>query len=96
MLRETSLGVAAVENVLNYKRELMAGDVIEIRTRILDLADRKVRFRHEMINRGREIAATSELLGVMFRPAGAQGMRVSAGSIAEGAERTRRRARSVR
>ncbi len=67
MLRETSLGLAAVENVLNYKRELMAGDVIEVRTKVLDLSERKVRFRHEMINREtRQVVATSELLGVCF------------------------------
>mgnify|MGYP001484284631 CR=1 FL=1 len=51
MMRETSLGLAAVEQVLNYKKELMPGDVIEIRTRILELAERKVRFRHEMTDR---------------------------------------------
>jgi len=67
MLRETSLGLAAVEQVLNYKKELMPGDVLEIRTRILDLSEKKVRFRHEMIDReSGQIAATCELLGVCF------------------------------
>lgn len=67
MLRGTSLGVAAVENVLNYKKELMAGDIIEIRTKILDASEKKVRFRHEMINReSGQVAATSEFLGVCF------------------------------
>jgi acyl-CoA thioester hydrolase len=67
MLRERSVGLAAVEQVLNYKKELMPGDVLEIRTRILDLSEKKVRFRHEMIHResGR-VAATCELLGVCF------------------------------
>ena len=51
MLRETSVGLAAVEQVLNYKKELMPGDVLEIRTRILDVSEKKVRFRHEMIQR---------------------------------------------
>lgn len=67
MLRETSLGLAAVEQVLNYKKELMPGDVIEIRTKILDLSEKKVRFRHEMIHRETgQVAATCELLGVCF------------------------------
>lgn len=67
MLRDTPLGLAAVEQVLNYKKELMPGDVIEIRTRILDLYDKKVRFRHEMIHRESGlVAATCELLGVCF------------------------------
>jgi acyl-CoA thioester hydrolase len=67
MLRETTIGLAAVEQVLNYRKELMPGDVIEIRTKILDVADRKVRFRHEMIHReSGQVAATCELLGVCF------------------------------
>lgn len=67
MLRGSSPGLAAVEQVLNYKKELMPGDVIEIRTRILDLSEKKVRFRHEMIHRESEqVAATCELLGVCF------------------------------
>lgn len=65
MMREATLGVAAVENILNYKKELLAGDLFEIRTRILDVAEKKVRFRHEMINRENgQVAATSEFLGV--------------------------------
>jgi acyl-CoA thioester hydrolase len=67
MLRETSVGLAAVEQVLNYKKELMPGDVIEVRTKILDLSEKKVRFRHEMIHReSGAVAATCELLGVCF------------------------------
>jgi acyl-CoA thioester hydrolase len=67
MLRETSVGLAAVEQVLNYKKELMPGDVLEIRTKILDLSEKKVRFRHEMIHReSGMVAATCELLGVCF------------------------------
>jgi len=67
MMRGTSIGVAAVENVLNYKKELLPGDVYEIRTRILDLSEKKVRFRHEMIERETEqVVATSEFLGVCF------------------------------
>jgi acyl-CoA thioester hydrolase len=67
MLRETSVGLAAVEQVLNYKKELMPGDVLEIRTKILDLSEKKVRFRHEMIHReSGMVAASCELLGVCF------------------------------
>jgi acyl-CoA thioester hydrolase len=67
MLREGALGVVAVENILNYKKELHAGDLFEIRTRILDVAERKIRFRHEMIDReSGQVAATSEFLGVCF------------------------------
>jgi acyl-CoA thioester hydrolase len=67
MLRDTPLGIAAVENVLNYKKELMAGDVIEVRTRLIEVSERKMRFRHEMIHReSGVVAATSEFVGVCF------------------------------
>lgn len=67
MLKEASVGLAAVEQVLNYKKELMPGDVLEIRTRILDLSEKKVRFRHEMIEReSGQVAATCEFLSVCF------------------------------
>lgn len=67
MLRETAVGLAAVEQMLSYKKELLPGDVIEIRTKILDVSEKKIRFRHEMIHReSGQVAATCELLGVCF------------------------------
>lgn len=67
MLKDASVGLAAVEQVLNYKKELMPGDVLEIRTMILDLSEKKVRFRHEMIHReSGMVAATCEFLSVCY------------------------------
>lgn len=57
--------VAAVEQKLAYKRELIPGDVIEIRSRPLEVKEKAIRFLHEMIHRnGGQVAATSEYVTV--------------------------------
>jgi acyl-CoA thioester hydrolase len=57
--------VAAVEQKIAYRRELMPGDVIEVRSRILEVKDKAIRFVHEMIHRqSGEVAATSEFVTV--------------------------------
>lgn len=67
--RETMDGgnyaVAAVEQKIAYKRELMPGDVIEVRSRVLEVKEKAIRFIHEMIHReSGQIAATSEYVTV--------------------------------
>ncbi len=55
-------GMAAVQQNISYKRELLAGDILEIRSRILEVRDRVLRFAHDMINvDGGEAAASCEL-----------------------------------
>ena len=50
---------------MTYKRELLAGDIIEIESTLLEVRDRSVRFRHEMRNAETgELAATCEFTGV--------------------------------
>jgi acyl-CoA thioester hydrolase len=58
-------GMAGVQQNTSYKNELMAGDVVEISSRILEVRDRVIRFEHEMRNleTGR-VAATTELTAV--------------------------------
>jgi acyl-CoA thioester hydrolase len=64
-LRDNSRGMAAVDQHIEYKRELHAGDVVSVRSTVLELAGKKVRFRHEMINDSTgELAATCTILGV--------------------------------
>lgn len=64
-MNEHGYAIAAVEQKLAYKRELMPGDVIEIRSQVLEVRDKAIRFRHEMIHRASgEIAATSEYVTV--------------------------------
>ena len=64
-LRSHQRGMAAVDQHIQYKRELKAGDVITIRSEVLELHDKKIRFRHEMRNDDSgEVAAITTLLGV--------------------------------
>jgi acyl-CoA thioester hydrolase len=57
--------MAAVQQNIAYKRELMAGDIVEIRSRVLQVTERSVRFVHEMRDASTgEITATCELVGV--------------------------------
>lgn len=64
-LRANQRGMAAVDQHIEYKRELHAGDVVTIRSAILEIGGRKIRFRHEMTNGDTgEVAAVTTLLGV--------------------------------
>ncbi len=48
-----------------YSKELFAGDVIEIRSCVLEVADKRLRVRHEMHNiETGELAATCEIAAV--------------------------------
>lgn len=64
-LRENKSGMAAVQQNISYKQELLAGDVIEVRSRVLEVRDKVIRFEHEMINlETGVVAAVAELTGV--------------------------------
>jgi len=64
-LREESCGMAAVEQHIEYKRELRAGDVITVRSAVLEIKEKSIRISHEMRNDGTgEIAATTVIVGV--------------------------------
>ena len=58
-------GVAAVRQNISYRRELRAGDLLSIRTAILEIHSKQIRFYHEMTNDGNgELAATTVITGV--------------------------------
>src|SRR5215470_5511842 len=60
-------GMVAVEQNIEYKRELRAGDLITIRSTMLEVKEKSIRFMHEMFNdETREIAARTVLAGVYF------------------------------
>ena len=64
-LRGSGRGMAAVQQNITYKRELLAGDIVEIRSHLLEVRDKSIRFRHDMTNAETgEIAATCEITGV--------------------------------
>jgi acyl-CoA thioester hydrolase len=64
-LREANRGMAAVQQNISYKRELLAGDIVEIRSALLELREKSIRFIHEMRNAETgEVAAVCEITGV--------------------------------
>ena len=64
-LRQSNRGMAAVQQNITYKRELLAGDIVEIRSGLLELRDKSIRFVHEMRDAETgEVAAICEITGV--------------------------------
>jgi acyl-CoA thioester hydrolase len=61
LLRSGAVNLAAVQQNVSYKKELYPGDTIAVRTGVLELRERVVRFRHELYNTETgEVAATCE------------------------------------
>lgn len=64
-LRSSGRGMATVQQNITYKRELLAGDIVEIRSHLLEIRDKSIRFRHDMTNAETGgIAAFCEITGV--------------------------------
>ena len=64
-LRESGRGMAGVQQNISYKRELFAGDIVEIRSSLLEIKDKSIRFLHEMRNAETgETAAICEITAV--------------------------------
>jgi len=64
-LKEKRRGVAAVQQNITYKRELLAGDTIAVRSAFLEVHDKVARFVHEMRNtQTNEVASVCVLTGV--------------------------------
>ena len=64
-LRSERHGLAGVKQNISYSKELFAGDVVEIRSQVVEVADRRLRFRHEMRNiETGAVVAVSEITAV--------------------------------
>jgi acyl-CoA thioester hydrolase len=62
---EDGTGMAAVEQHIQYKRELYAGDAVTIQSAVLDVKDKSIHMLHKMVHDGTgEIAATTVVVGV--------------------------------
>jgi acyl-CoA thioester hydrolase len=64
-MREERFGMVAVEQRIEYKRELLAGDLITVRSGIEELREKSLIFFHEMTKDATgELAARTVLTGV--------------------------------
>lgn len=91
-LRRGDRGMAGVQQNISYRKELMAGDIVEVRSRILEARERSIRFVHEMRDAEHDqVASVCEITAVhldrhtrkacAFSPA----IRAKAESLAAGA-----------
>jgi len=66
-LRSRGLGMVAVKQEIAYKREVLAGETITIRSGLAEVRSKSVRFFHEMVNNeSGEVAAVTVLTGVQI------------------------------
>jgi acyl-CoA thioester hydrolase len=64
-LRERERGMAAVEQKTTYLKELLPGDVVFVRSDVLELREKVIRFVHEMVNEeSQTVVARTELTAV--------------------------------
>ena len=64
-LRKEQIGMVAVEQHIDYKREVLAGDLLTIRSSVQEVHDKSLLFVHEMTNQEtQELAARTTLTGV--------------------------------
>jgi acyl-CoA thioester hydrolase len=50
LLRSGALNLAAVQQNISYRKELHPGDTVAVRTGVLEMREKVLRFRHEMFN----------------------------------------------
>ena len=64
-LRDNGRAMAAVQQNLTYKRELLAGDIVAVRSGLLEVREKVVKFVHEMRHaQSGEICAVCAITGV--------------------------------
>jgi acyl-CoA thioester hydrolase len=64
-LREHGRGMVASDQRLSYQRELLAGDIVLVRSMILEVRSKAIRFAHRMFDAATgELCAVTQLVGV--------------------------------
>ena len=64
-MRDTETGMAGVQQNITYKRELFAGAIVEVRSQIRRIGDKKIVWVHEMRDaESDELCAVCELTAV--------------------------------
>ena len=65
VLRGDQLRMAGVQQSISYRKELLPGDLVYVRSRLAEMSERKLRMEHEMVNaESEEVCATCELTAV--------------------------------
>jgi len=73
-LRQDGVGMVAVEQHIEYKRELLAGDLLTIHSFVQEVREKSLIFVHEMTNQEtQELAARTTLTGVCIDTATRRG-----------------------
>jgi acyl-CoA thioester hydrolase len=63
--REESRGFVALEQTIVYEKEILAGELLEVRSRLLEVREKIIRFIHEMVrSETGEVAATCEMTAI--------------------------------
>ena len=69
VLRGEEVRMAGVQQNISYRRELLPGDVVLVRSRLLEISEKKLRMQHEMVHlESDEVCATSEITAVCIDP----------------------------
>ncbi|MBL4773822.1 MAG: acyl-CoA thioesterase [Alcanivoracaceae bacterium] len=64
-IRDHNKGMVAVEQTTKYMAEAQAGDLLVIKSKIIEVKDKSIKFMHIMYNTETDIElATTELLGI--------------------------------
>lgn len=64
-IRGQQKGMAALEQITKYKSEVVAGDLLFVVSKVLEVKEKTIRFLHTMYNAETKTeVATSELLGI--------------------------------
>jgi acyl-CoA thioester hydrolase len=63
--KQDGAGMAAIEQHIQYKRELRAGQAVTIQSAVLEVKDKSIHMLHKMIDdETGEVAATTVIIGV--------------------------------
>ena len=69
VLRSGALHLAAVQQNISYQKELYPGDTVAVRTGVLEIRGKVLRFRHELFNtETRDICAVCDFTVVCLDP----------------------------
>lgn len=71
-LRSAKRGMAAVDQHISYLQELHAGDVVSVRTTLLEIKEKSIRFAHEMTNDETGVVVAKTTLKAVHMDTGAR------------------------